>query len=111
MSLSRCRSVAFSAFRAGSLRSLLLRPSGRSFSGIVLVCVFASGPRAFPFAARWAVRLGVGVRVRRHPLGWQVSVPVVRSSSRLPVSGRVVAWRGGLRGFVAALGHSGLGVS
>ena len=101
------RSVAFSAFRAGSLASVLLRP-GRSGARLVLVCGFSSCARASAFARAWAVRVGGGVAVRRAPVGWSVSVPVCWRSSRLPGGcGRVVAWSGGLRGFVRALGSAG----
>ena len=103
------RSVAFSAFRAGSLCSVLLRPSSRAFSGAALVCSFASPRSAAAFARRWSVRLGVLVFVRRAPGGWSVSVPVRRRSSRWPACvGRVVVWSGGLRGFCASLGSAGL---
>lgn len=103
------RLVAFSAFRVGSLRSVLLRPSARAFSGAALVCVFASPRAAGAFARRWSVRLGVLVFVRRAPGGWSVSVPVRRRSSRWPACvGRVVCWSGGLRGFVLSLASAGL---
>ena len=106
---SSSRSVAFSAFRCGGLRSVLLRPSSRAFSGAALVCSFASPGAAGAFARRWAVRLGVLVFVRRAPGGWSVSVPVARRSSRWPVGvGLLVVWSGGLRGFCASLGSAGL---
>jgi hypothetical protein len=103
--------IARSAFRAGSLRGLLLRPSRRSFSGAVLVCWFGCPRRAGRFAARWAGRLGVSVVVRCSAGQWQVAVPVRRGSSRWPQCvGLRLPVRGGLRGFRQALGWSGLGV-
>jgi hypothetical protein len=70
------RSLSFSAWRAGSLRSLVLRASRRSFSGAVVVASFACPRRAGRFAARWARRLRVVVLVRRAGPGlWDVSVP------------------------------------
>jgi len=105
------RHLVFSAFRAGGLRSVLLRSSSRSRSGVVLVAVFGSSHRAAAFARRWAVRLGLGVFVRRHPGGFAVSVPVVLPSSRPPLGfGQLLAVRGGVRGLVSLLGWSGLGV-
>ena len=106
-------SVARSAFRAGSLSSLLLRPSSRSRSGLVLVCGFGSAARAGRFAGLWAGRLGLSVVVLRGPGGWAgawlVSVPVVSRCSRLPAfAGRVLPVSGGLRGFAASLFSSGL---
>jgi len=108
---SSVRSLCFSAFRAGSLAGLLLRPSRRAPSGRVLVCVFVSPVAAGRFAGLWAGRLGVSVAVRRHPLGAAVSVPVSFPSSRWPLGvGRLLSWSGGLRGFVRCLAWSGLGV-
>jgi hypothetical protein len=104
------RSLCFSAFRAGSLSALLLRPSSRARSGRALVCVFASAPRAGVFARRWACRLGVSVVVRRHPAGWAVSIPVVVATSRLPGQGYLWPVSGGLRGLISILRSSGLGV-
>ncbi len=99
------RSLSFSAFRAGSLAGLHLRPSSHARTGRVLVCLFRSAASAGAFARRWAGRLGLSVAVRRHPAGFAVSVPVAFGSSRWPgCAGRVVSWSGGLRGFVAALG-------
>ena len=101
--------VAWSAFRAGSLRAVCVRP-GRSGAVVVASCLFASSAPACAFARRWASRLGRSVVVRpRGLLGWAVSVPVVRSSSRPPACfGRQLFWSGGLRGFAAALRRSGL---
>jgi hypothetical protein len=102
------RRLCFSAFRAGGLRSLLIRP-GRSGAAVVLVAVFSSSASASSFAARWAVRLGQSVVVRSSPAGWAVSVPVsLPSFRRPPCFGRVICWSGGLRGFVRALGAAGL---
>jgi len=101
------RLVAFSAFRSGSLRSVLPRPSSRSGSGFVLVCSFASPRRAGLFAARWAGRLGVSVSLRRSAGLWAVSVPVAPVwLSVLSVGCLVVS--GGVRGFRRSLGCSGL---
>lgn len=109
MSLSSSRSVAWSAFVSGSLRSVSLRP-GRSGARAVLVCSFACARRAGRFAARWARRLGRSVALRRVPGGqWSVSVPVALRSFRWPVGVcRRLSWSGGLRGFVAVLGAAGL---
>jgi hypothetical protein len=71
------RSLSFSAFRAGSLFGLRVRPSSHSASGCVLVAAFASQAAASRFARRWAGRLGMPVVVRLVPGGWSVSVPVV----------------------------------
>ena len=104
-------SVCFSAFRAGSLSGLLLRPSSRAFSGVVLVAVFSNHQRAGVFAGRWAARLGVRVSIRRHPAGWAVSVPVALPASRWPVgAGSLLPVRGGVRGLHRLLGWSGLRV-
>ncbi len=108
MSFSASRSVAWSAFVSGSLRSVLLRP-GRSGARAVLVCSFSCARRAGAFAARWARRLGRSVALRRVAGGWSVSVPVLLRSSRWPrCVGFRLSWSGGLRGFVAALGAGGL---
>lgn len=66
-----CRSLAFSALRAGSLAGVVLRPSSRSGSGFVLVARFRSAASAGAFARRAAARLGYFVVVR----GPAVSVP------------------------------------
>lgn len=109
--VSSVRSLCFSAFRSGSLAGLLLRPSRRAASGRVLVCSFRSAAGASRFARLWAGRLGVSVAVRCSAGLWSVSVPVSWPSSSWPgCVGRVVWVRGGLRGFLAALGWSGLGV-
>lgn len=104
--------VARSGFRAGSLVSVLLRPSSRSRSGAVLVCSFRSAPRAARFARRWAGRVGVSVACRRSPVGFSVSVPVSLRSSRWPSCAGLALWsRGGVRGFARLLRSSGLGVA
>ena len=103
-SLTSARSLAFSAFRAGSLVSLVFRPSSRSFSGAVVVARFACPRCAGLFARRWASRLGVSVAVR----GGAVSVPVAVPSSRPLWLGRLVVCSGGLRGFVRSLGSAGV---
>lgn len=107
-SLPRVRSVAFSAFRAGSLVSVLLRSSSHSPSCRVLVCSFSSRQRAGAFARRWAARLGVSVFLRPVVPGllWSVSIPVEFPSSRLPERG-LVSVVGGLRGFVQRLASCG----
>ncbi|MCP4542668.1 MAG: hypothetical protein GY832_36560 [Chloroflexi bacterium] len=114
------RQAAFSAFRAGSLRSVTVRPSSRAASGVVLVAAFASFPRARSFARRWAFRLGFSVVVRRSggvPLscapstGWAVSVPVViRARCRwlLAGGGIFAPVVGGLRGLLAVVSSWGL---
>lgn len=108
--VSSVRSVSFSAFRAGSLSAVLLRPSPRACSGRVLVCSFSSPQRAGAFAAQWARRLGISVRVRILGGVWSVSIPVGIASSRLPVgAGRRWPVSGGLRGFLGVLSQSGLG--
>ena len=96
---SPLRSVAFSAFRASGLSGLVWRPSTRSFSGSVLVCVFPSRVIAASFACRWASRLGRSVFVRKRGSFFGVSVPVAAvPDSRF--SGWVV---GGLWGLLAVL--------
>ncbi|MCP4544271.1 MAG: hypothetical protein GY832_44730 [Chloroflexi bacterium] len=105
------RSVAFSAFRAGSLRSITVRPSSRAASRVVLVAAFASFPRARSFARRWASRLGFSVVVRRSGALWAVSVPVViRARCRwlLAGGGIFAPVVGGLRGLLAVVGSWGL---
>ena len=105
------RSLVFSAFRAGGLRSVLLRTSTRARSGTVVVAVFACPVRAGGFARRWAGRLGLSVFVRRHPGGFAVSVPVKLPHTRLPIgAGRLLPVSGGLRGLLSVLASSGLGV-
>ncbi len=94
------RSVAFSAFRAGSLASVGLRPASWSASQLVLVAGFHSPASARSFAARWAGRLGQLVRVRRAGRFWAVSVPVTGQ----PSGRRSGLWvRGGLRGLLSVL--------
>lgn len=102
------RKVALSAFRAGSLRSLLLRTSSHSYTGAVVVCVYASRARANHFAGIWARRLGVGVFVRRSGGQWSVSIPAVVRHTVWPVgSGRRVSVVGGLRVFRQVLAPAG----
>lgn len=106
------RSVAWSAFRAGGLMSVLFRSSRRSFSSLVLVCSFGSWWSAASFAALWSRRLGVPTPVCRSGGGWSVSVPVALRSSRYPSgSGVVVSAAGGLRSLAAGLRSSGLWVA
>ena len=109
--LPRPRAVAWSAFRAGSLSSLLLRP-GRSGAAVVLVCWFRCPRRAGRFAARWAARLGRSVRVSGSVAGWAVSVPVGVLSSRPACAGGLVLWVAGrgVRGFARLVASSGLRV-
>lgn len=71
-----------SAFRAGSFAGVVVRPSRRSPSGVVLAVCFRSPARAAAFAARWAGRLGVSVAVRPGPRAGLVAVS-------LPVAGCV----------------------
>lgn len=108
MSLS-VRSLAFRAFRCGSLHSVQFRQSSRSFTGQVFVAVFRSAGCAGAFAQSCAVSLGVSVFVVRvSAVRWSVSVPVAPAHSRLPVGwGRVWLVAGGLRGFVATLSRAG----
>ena len=97
---SRFRSVAFSAFRSGSLASVALRPASWSPSVLVGVFGFRAPSSAGSFAARWAGRLGVSVRVRRSAGLWAVAVPV----AGVPSGSRAGLWvRGGLRGLLHAL--------
>ena len=98
------RSVLWSAFHAGALRSVCLRPSTRSGSGFVAAFGFASFASASRLAARLARRLPPSAAPRVRPVagasaavaGWVVSVPVAVE----PAGAFVV--RGGVRG-VAAL--------
>lgn len=105
------RSVAFSAFRAGSLRSLVVRRSLHSRSGFVLVASFHSSASASAFARRWAARLGLPVAVRRSGrrsgASWSVSVPVVVAEPSVfaCVAARV-SFVGGLRSLVRQLSWS-----
>jgi len=95
------RSVAFSAFRSGSLASVAFRPASWSRSVLVAVLGFRSPASAGRFAARWARRLGVAVPVRRSGRLWAVGVPVAGVPSGLSHG----VWvRGGLRGLVCSLG-------
>lgn len=108
-SLPSSRSVSFSAFRAGSLQGVLLRSSGHSQSGVVLVCHFSCPVRAGQFAARWAGRLGFSVRLRPWAGFWSVSVPVSVGSTRLPRSiGRMVWLAGGVLSVRQSLLSAGL---
>jgi hypothetical protein len=95
--LVRPRRAAFSAWRAGSLRGLLLRQSRRSPSGWVMVASFGSFARASRFASLWAGRLGVSCVLRREPgAPWSVSLPCFLGSSHVPPGSRVSArcsWR------------------
>jgi hypothetical protein len=102
------RSVAWSAFRAGSLVSVLLRSSSHSASGRVLVCQFKRGASASAFARRWAARLGISIFVRCAGWAgrWEVSVPVHYPSSHLPAWG-LVPCVGGVRGFARSLASCG----
>ena len=98
------RHVAFSAFRSGGLSGLVWRPSSRSFSGSVLVCVFPSHSVASLFARRWASRLDRSVFVRES--SGRTGVPVFGVS--VPVASvpdsRFSGWvSGGLRGLLAVL--------
>lgn len=94
------RSVAFSAFRAGSLASVARRPASWSPRQLVGAFGFRRPVCASRFAARWAGRQGRAVRVQRAGRLWVVRVLVagVPSGSRsgLPV-------RGGLHGLLRSL--------
>ena len=94
------RFVAFSAFRAGSLASVALRPASWSPSALVGVFGFRSFASAAGFASRWAIRLRVAVPVRRSGSLWFVPVPV----SGVPSGSRAGLWvSGGLCGLLRAL--------
>jgi len=103
--------VARSAFRAGGLAGLCLRPrrSGSS-GGWVLVAAFRSSPRGLAFAGRWAGRLGFACRVSAWGSLLRVSVGV-RLPRCLPlcVAGRWFLVAGGLAGLGRCL--AGLGVA
>lgn len=99
------RSLAFSAFRAGGLRVVVVRPSARSRSGWVLVCSFSSALAASRFARRWSARLRLAVAVRP---GFAVSVPCSAPPSRCPGLCFPVAAVGGLRVLVRSLAVAGL---
>ncbi len=102
------KSVVWSGFRAGGLRSFLLRPSVHARSGRVVVLSFARQAAAAACARRWAGRLGVAVRVSFIGGLWAVSVPVPASSSRLP-AGAAFPWAvSGVQSVVAALAASGV---
>ena len=103
------RAVAWSAFRAGSLRQLCLRP-GRSGARLVLVCAFGDVRRAGRFATLIAPRVGRSVALRRAPGGlWAVSVPVAWPHTRLPEwTGWPLVVSGGVRGFALLLRSLGL---
>lgn len=108
MFLPRVSVVLWSAFRAGGLVAVLLRPSRHARSGRVLVAVFVCPRRAGAFARRWAGRLGLAVVVRRHPAGWAVSVPVAVSRSRLPArAGSLLPVAGGVRRLALVAGWLG----
>jgi hypothetical protein len=77
MSLPSFSSVVWSAFRAGACQLVAWRASAHASSQRVAEAFFVSAPAAAAFARRWALRLGLAVRVRRSHAGWSVSVPVV----------------------------------
>ncbi len=90
--------VVRSAFRSGGLAGVVVRPSRRSPSGVILVCAFRSVALAGRFAARWAAHLGVACSVRPlarpgRPLLWSVSVPVADCVPFLDSSFGPCAWR------------------
>lgn len=87
--------VARSAFRAGSLRSLLLRPAGRE---LLLDCEFADPARAARFAARWSA-----VATPCGGVAWWVAVPVRQEHTRGTGSGCRVAVAGGVQGLWGVL--------
>lgn len=99
------RSLAFSAFRTGSLYGFVVRPSLNSATGIVAVCTFSCPVRAATFARRWAIRLGLPVVIRHRVM---VSVPVIVAGSHPLFFGRPVSCAGGLRGFIRSLGAAGV---
>jgi hypothetical protein len=108
-SLPGPRSLAFSAFRAGGLRSLVVRRSLRSFSGFVVVASFGSASAAGAFGRRWAGRLGRSVAVRRLGSFFAVSVPCAVSPRSAACCSWVVArlsFVGGLRRLVWLLSLS-----
>ena len=63
--------------------SVSLRQSAHSFTGWVLVFVFAELPGAQALASSWSARIGHSVAVRHVPAGFAVScpVPVVQAPS------------------------------
>ncbi len=99
------RSLAFSAFRSGGLRQVVIRPSTHARSGWVAVCSFSSPAVAARFARRHAARLGVAVAVRP---GCVVSVPCAPPPSRCPGLGFPLVAVGGLRVFCRSLAVGGL---
>ena len=99
------RSLAFSAFRSGGLRQVVVRPSTHARSGWVVVCVFSSPAVAATFARRHAARLGVAVAVRP---GCVVSVPCAPPPSKFPGLGFPLVAVGGLRVFCRSLAVGGL---
>lgn len=103
MAVSSVSSLVWSAFRAGSLAGVQVRPSSRARSGVVLVAWFRSSSRAGAFAARWSARLGLSVAVRRRRGLWAVSVPVAGAVPFMGPSAWAVA--GGVRG-VAPVAHA-----
>ncbi|MFN8468257.1 MAG: hypothetical protein U0X20_22045 [Caldilineaceae bacterium] len=97
-------SAVWSAFHAGGLRGVCLRPSSRSFSGAVLVCSFRSFASAARLAARLARRFpgAAAPRVRRAVspsgvVGFVVSVPVDIPALGVAACGAYPV-RGGVRG-------------
>lgn len=96
------RSVAFSAFSSGGLLAVAVRPSSGSPSRFVAVVSFRSPAAACRFAARFAPRVGLPLRVR----GSAVSVPVP-VEPRAPGLGRCVPAAGGVRGLDRSLSALG----
>lgn len=100
--LASPRSLAFSAFRSGSLVRLRLRSSFSAPGGFVVVAFFRCPARAGAFARRWAGRLGVSVAVRRSGALWAVPVPCAPVPRRFVVPSPVCVGGGGL--WVSAVG-------
>ncbi len=93
LSAPPAETVFRSAFRAGGLRAVCLRPSARrGGAAVVLVAAFARPASAGRFAALWARRLGVSVVVRRRGPWSLVSVPVFASVSVSFLSSSRAAW-------------------
>jgi hypothetical protein len=103
------RQVARSAFRAGGLVAVLVRPSLHARTGAVVELRFSGFRQASRFAALWSRRVGVSVRLSRHSGAWSVSVPLQLRHSRFPVSVcQAVPVSGGVRGLRRCLAPAGL---
>lgn|GEM_PF-2958211 len=109
------RAALFAAFRAGGLVGVIVRPSRRSVSGLVVAPVFATLPAALRFAARAAAgaRHFPAVRPvarRGGAVGFAVSLPLAGPVPAAPVRFAVRGLRGpaGVPAVAAALAALGL---